>query len=100
MCRLPGAASSRGQALNWLAATAATLLCSGKSNPQAEDAMIAKTCSATVLGIEAHRIEVEADLSISLSQSNIVGLPDRTIWESRDRLTLQSIDNSCSSSKL
>ncbi len=42
MCRLPGAASSRGQTLNWLAATVATLLCSGKSNLQDEDVIITK----------------------------------------------------------
>ena len=55
--------------------------------------MIAKAHSATVLGIEAHPIEVEADLSIGLSQFTIVGLPDGTIRESRDRI-LAAIGNS------
>ena len=49
--------------------------------------MIAKTNSATVLGIDAHLIEVEVDVSIGLSTFNIVGLPDGTIKESRDRVT-------------
>ncbi len=49
--------------------------------------MIARTYSATVLGIEAHLIEVEVDVSIGLVAFNIVGLPDGTIKESRDRVT-------------
>ena len=49
--------------------------------------MIAKTNSAMVLDIDAHLIEVEVDVSIGLSTFNIVGLPDGTIKESRDRVT-------------
>ena len=49
--------------------------------------MLAKTHSATVLGVEAHPIEVEVDLALGLSQFTIVGLPDGTIKESRDRIT-------------
>ena len=41
--------------------------------------MIAKTFSATVLGLDAHLIEVEVDVSMGLSAFNIVGLPDGTI---------------------
>lgn len=55
--------------------------------------MIAKTYSASVLGIDAHRIDVEADLSLGLNQFTIVGLPDGTIRESRDRI-LAAIGNS------
>ncbi|GIS37355.1 MAG: hypothetical protein Ct9H90mP9_3850 [Pseudomonadota bacterium] len=47
--------------------------------------MIAKTNSASVLGIDAHPVDVEVDVSIGLSTFNIVGLPDGTIKESRDR---------------
>lgn len=48
--------------------------------------MIAKTSSATILGIDAHRIDVEVDVSLGLSVFNIVGLPDSSIRESRDRV--------------
>jgi len=44
--------------------------------------MIAKTYSATVLGIDAHLIEVEVDVTVGMSVFNIVGLPDGTIKES------------------
>ena len=49
--------------------------------------MIAKTLAATVLGVEAHLIQVEVDLALGLSQFTIVGLPDGTIKESRERIT-------------
>ena len=49
--------------------------------------MIAKTNSASVLGIDAHLVDVEVDVSIGLSTFNIVGLPDGTIKDSRDRVT-------------
>ena len=55
--------------------------------------MIAKTFSATVLGIDAHLIEVELDVSVGMSVFNIVGLPDGTIKESRDRI-LSAVNNS------
>jgi magnesium chelatase family protein len=49
--------------------------------------MIAKTLAATVLGVEAHPIEVEVDLAFGqLPQFTIVGLPDGTIKESRERI--------------
>ena len=47
--------------------------------------MIAKTNSATIRRIDAHLIEVEVDVSIGISTFNIVGLPDGTIKESRNR---------------
>ncbi|MBF0290136.1 MAG: ATP-binding protein, partial [SAR324 cluster bacterium] len=55
--------------------------------------MIAKTNSATVLGIDAHPIDVEVDVSFGLSVFNIVGLPDSSIRESRDRV-MTAITNS------
>jgi len=48
--------------------------------------VIAKTFSVTVLGIDAYLIEVEVDVSVGMSVFNIVGLPDGTIKESRDRI--------------
>ena len=55
--------------------------------------MIAKTFSATVLGIDALLIEVEVDVTVGMSVFNIVGLPDGTIKESRYRV-LSAVNNS------
>ena len=43
-------------------------------------------CSATTLGIEAYNVAVEVDLSFGMIQFNIVGLPDRAINESKQRI--------------
>ena len=48
--------------------------------------MLAQTLSASLLGVEAHPIEVELHLAMGLSQFNIVGLPDGAIRESRERI--------------
>ena len=55
--------------------------------------MIVKTNSASVLGIDAHPVDVEVEVSIGLSTFNIVGLPDGTIKESRDRV-IAAVTNS------
>lgn len=47
------------------------------------------TYTATIIGVDAHIIEVEADVSIGLGAFNIVGLPDGMIKESREGLWLQ-----------
>ncbi len=52
------------------------------------------TNTATVIGIDAHVIEVEADVSIGLGVFNIVGLPDGTIKESRERI-VAALNNAC-----
>lgn len=49
--------------------------------------MLAKTLAATVLGVDAHPIQVEVDLAKGLSNFTIVGLPDGTIKESCERIT-------------
>jgi magnesium chelatase family protein len=48
--------------------------------------MHAKIYSATTVGISAHLVEVEADLSLGLLNFFIVGLPDKAINESKDRI--------------
>ncbi|GJL63501.1 MAG: ATP-dependent protease [Nitrospirales bacterium] len=48
--------------------------------------MIAKVLSAGLWGLEAHLIEVEVDIGGGLPQFSIVGLPDTTVRESRDRV--------------
>jgi magnesium chelatase family protein len=46
----------------------------------------AKIYSATTVGIDAHLVEVEVDLSFGLIKFLIVGLPDKAIKESCDRI--------------
>ena len=48
--------------------------------------MLAKVLSAELVGLEAHLIEVEVDMGGGLPQFSIVGLPDATVRESRDRV--------------
>lgn len=48
--------------------------------------MHAKIYSATTIGINAHMVEVEVDLSFGMINFNIVGLPDKAIKESKDRI--------------
>ena len=48
--------------------------------------MLAKVLSAAVVGLEAHLIEVEVDIGGGLPQFSVVGLPDATVRESRDRV--------------
>lgn len=48
--------------------------------------MLSKTLSFTILGIEALPVEVEADFSLGLPGITIVGLPDSSIKESKERI--------------
>lgn len=48
--------------------------------------MLAKVISAGLVGLDAHLIEVEVDISGGLPQFSVVGLPDATVRESRDRV--------------
>ena len=48
--------------------------------------MHAKVYSATTVGIDAHEVQVEADLSFGMIKFYIVGLPDKAINESKDRI--------------
>lgn len=48
--------------------------------------MHSKIYSATTVGINAHLVEVEVDLSFGMIQFYIVGLPDKAIKESKDRI--------------
>ena len=50
------------------------------------DPMHAKVYSATTIGVDAHLIEVEADLSFGMVNCYIVGLPSKAINESKDRI--------------
>ena len=48
--------------------------------------MHTKIYSATVIGVDAHCVDVEVDLSLGLMNFYIVGLPDIAIKESRQRI--------------
>lgn len=48
--------------------------------------MLASLRSAAVFGIEAYPVQVEVDVSFGFPRFNMVGLPDATVRESRDRV--------------
>ena len=48
--------------------------------------MLAKVLSAAIIGLDAHVIDVEVDIAGGLPQFSLVGLPDATVRESRDRV--------------
>lgn len=51
--------------------------------------MLSKTFSAAVIGIDAHPVEIEVNISAAStgeSAVSIVGLPDMAVKESRDRV--------------
>ncbi len=48
--------------------------------------MLATVESATVVGIQACRVHVEVDVSFGLPHFQLVGLPDASVRESRDRV--------------
>ncbi len=49
--------------------------------------MLSKVLSAYVIGVDAHLIEVEVDISsLGLPQFSVVGLPDAAVRESKDRI--------------
>lgn len=48
--------------------------------------MLAKVSSFGILGLEAYPVEIEIDISVGLPAISLIGLPDLTIRESRERL--------------
>jgi magnesium chelatase family protein len=48
--------------------------------------MLAKVLSVALVGLDAHLIDVEVDIAGGLPQFSVVGLPDATVRESRDRV--------------
>lgn len=48
--------------------------------------MLSKLCSASTYGTEAYLVEIEADVSQGLPAVSVVGLPDETVRESKDRV--------------
>ena len=50
--------------------------------------MFAKTYGATPLGIDGRIIDVEVDVSPGLPGFELVGLPDTSVKESKERVTV------------
>jgi magnesium chelatase family protein len=48
--------------------------------------VLASLRSAAVFGVDAHPVHIEVDVSFGLPQFQMVGLPDTTVRESRDRV--------------
>lgn len=48
--------------------------------------MVTKSITATTVGINAYKVEVEVDVSNSLPGVSIVGLPDNSVNEARERV--------------
>ena len=48
--------------------------------------MLATVHSSTLLGIDAHPVEVEVDISSAITRFDLVGLPDAAVMESRERV--------------
>ncbi|MGH7231621.1 MAG: YifB family Mg chelatase-like AAA ATPase [Nitrospiraceae bacterium] len=48
--------------------------------------MLAKVLSAALVGMDAYLVDVEVDIGGGLPQFSVVGLPDATVRESRDRV--------------
>ncbi|MEW6008621.1 MAG: YifB family Mg chelatase-like AAA ATPase [Candidatus Omnitrophota bacterium] len=48
--------------------------------------MFSKVKSFSVVGIQAYPIDIEVDISAGLPQINVVGLPDSTVKESKERI--------------
>ena len=48
--------------------------------------MLAKVLSSSVLGIDAYLVEVEVDLARGLPSFTIVGLPEASVKESKERV--------------
>ena len=55
--------------------------------------MVVKITTATLCGLDAHKIDVEVDVTNSLPQVAIIGLGDTAITEAKERLRL-AIKNS------
>src|SRR5699024_10314241 len=54
--------------------------------------MYSKTNTCTLIGLEGKEVEVESDITSGLPVFNIVGLPDSSIKESKDRIRVALIN--------
>ncbi len=56
--------------------------------PPTEETSTSTACSrcVTLLGVEGHVVEVEVDLAAGLPGTTLIGLPDTSLFEARDRV--------------
>jgi len=47
--------------------------------------MISRVCAATLYGIDAIKVDVKVDISAGLPSFSIVGLPETSVKESKER---------------
>ena len=57
-----------------------------RRNLASASTVLASLCSAAVFGVEAYTVHIEVDVSFGLPHFTMVGLPDATVRESRDRV--------------
>ncbi len=48
--------------------------------------MLARVHSATLIGVDAHPVQIEVDITRGMEAFNLVGLPDAAVRESRERV--------------
>ena len=58
--------------------------------------MLAKVKTAAVVGLDGHLVDVEVDISNGLPSLTIVGLPDTTVQEARERVRAAIRNSGCS----
>ena len=58
--------------------------------------MASKVFSAAIVGFDSQIIEIEADISFGLRSFDIVGLPDKAVEESKERvrIAIKPVDSS------
>ncbi|MFI1973102.1 Mg chelatase-like protein [Streptomyces cinnamoneus] len=55
----------------------------------------ARTCSVALVGVEGVVVEVQADLEPGVAAFTLVGLPDKSLVESRDRVRAAVVNSGC-----
>jgi len=76
---LPHPRPPRGNRPPFISAATARVLAAGR-------AVLASLRSAAVFGVDAYAVHIEVDVSFGLPHFTMVGLPDATVRESRDRV--------------
>lgn len=54
---------------------------------------LARTRGVSLLGVEGHLVEIEADLGVGVPSYSLVGLPDASLAESRDRVRAAMVNS-------
>ncbi len=54
---------------------------------------LARTRSVSLVGVEGHLVEIEADLGVGVPSYSLVGLPDASLAESRDRVRAAMVNS-------